>query len=201
MLDSRKTRNQRIGGFMGILAPLLAFTCILLSIASYPKFSWTNNALSDLGVVTGVTGPLFNFGLCASGLLGLSFALLSLFSYLRKSLVGKVGASAFAATTITLIGIGIFNESFSGTHYAFSVAFFVLVPISLFIISVALALAKERLLSVFTVLIGVIAALPWILLFPLNYVPGVAIPETISGLAVSAWIITLGYRIIKQAKS
>ena len=200
MLDSRKTRNRRIGGYTGIIAPVLAFTCILLSIVSYPKFSWTNNALSDLGVVPGVTGPLFNFGLYASGLLGLNFAMLGLFSYFRKSLVGEVGALAFAATTLSLIGIGIFNKSFSGTHYAFSVAFFVLAPISLFIISAAFALAKEKWLSIFTVLIGVVAALPWVLLFALNYVPGVAIPETISGLAVSAWIITFGSRIIKQAK-
>ena len=152
-------------------------------------------------MVTGVTGPLFNFGLYASGLLGLNFALLGLFSYLRKSLIGKVGASAFAAATLALIGIGIFNESFSGTHYAFSVAFFALAPISLFIISAAFALTKEKWLSIFTVLTGVIAALPWILLFAINYVPGVAIPETISGLAVSAWIITLGIRIVKQAPS
>jgi hypothetical membrane protein len=73
-------------------------------------------------------------------------------------------------------------------------------PISLFIISAAFALAKEKWLSTFTVLIGVVAALPWVLLFALNYVPGVAIPETISGLAVSAWIITFGSRMIKQAK-
>jgi len=200
MLDSRKRGNLRIGGLTGILAPVLAFTCILLSVASDPKFSWTNNALSDLGVVAGVTGPLFNLGLYASGLLGLIFALLGLFSYLRKSLVGKVGASAFSAATIALIGIGVFNESFSGTHYDFSVAFFVLAPISLFIISASFAVAKEKWLSVFAVSIGVIAALPWLLLFAFTYVAGVAIPETISGLAVSAWIITLGSRMITQAK-
>jgi hypothetical membrane protein len=28
------------------LARVLAFTCILSAIASYPIFSWTNNALS-----------------------------------------------------------------------------------------------------------------------------------------------------------
>ncbi|MGA2682565.1 MAG: DUF998 domain-containing protein [Candidatus Bathyarchaeia archaeon] len=200
MLDSGKAGNLRRAGLTGILAPILAFSCILLSIASYPNFSWTNNALSDLGVVTGITGPLFNFGIYTSGLLALNFALAGLFTYLKKSLVGKVGALTFAAATVALIGIGVFNESFSGTHYAFSVAFFVLAPISLFIIACAFVLENQVRLSVFTVLTGIIAALPWILFFAINYVEGVAIPETVSGLAVSVWAITLGYRIMKHAK-
>jgi hypothetical membrane protein len=95
-------------------------------------------------VVKGVTGPLFNFGLYTSGFLGFIFAVRGLFNYLGKSFVGKIGTLAFAAATVALIAIGVFNESFSGTHYAVSVAFFVLVPVSLFIISSAFALAHHR---------------------------------------------------------
>ncbi len=199
-MSSKNVRNQKLGAVAGIVTPILGFTCILLAIASYPSFSWTNNALSDLGVGKGYTGPFFNFGLYASGFLGLVFSVFGLFSYLGKSVVGKVGAVAFAAATVALIGIGVFNESFSGTHFAFSVSFFVLAPIALFIIAVAFALAEELSIAVFTVSIGIMAALPWILLFAINYVPGVAIPETISALAVSVWVITLSYRMVKQAK-
>jgi len=199
-LSSRKVTEQKIGAVAGLSAPVLAFTCILSAIASYPKFSWTNNALSDLGVVKGITGPLFNFGLIASGFLGFIFAVFGLFTYLRKSFVGKAGTLAFAAATVTLIAIGVFNENFSGTHYAVSVVFFVLVPVSLFIITCAFVLAHQTPTAILTVGIGVVAALSWILLFAFNYVPNVAIPETISGLAVSAWTITLGYRMMKQAK-
>jgi hypothetical membrane protein len=189
-----------MGAVAGLLAPVLAFTCILSAIASYTRFSWTNNALSDLGVVRGATGPLFNFGLYASGFLGFIFAIFGLFTYLGKSFVGKVGTLVFAAATVALVAIGVFNESFSGTHYAVSVAFFVLVPISLFIITCAFVLAHQAPTAILTVGIGIVAALPWILLFAFNYVPKVAIPETISGLAVSAWTIALSYRILKQAK-
>jgi hypothetical membrane protein len=199
-LPSGKVAKQEIGAVAGLLAPVLAFTCILSAIASYPEFSWTNNALSDLGVVRGVTGPLFNVGLCTSGFLGLIFAVFGLITYLGKSFVGKVGASAFAAATVALIAIGVFNESFSGTHYAVSVAFFVLVPISLFIITCVFILAHQTQTAVLTVGIGIVAALPWVLLFAFHYVPDVAIPETISGLAVSAWTISFSYRILKQAK-
>ena len=138
-MPSGSLRKQKLGAAAGILTPVLAFACILGAIASYTSFSWTNNALSDLGVAKGFTGPLFNFGLYASGFLGLIFALFGLFSYLRKTFVGKVGAATFAAATVALICIGVFNESFSGVHYAVSVAFFVLAPISLFIITCAFA--------------------------------------------------------------
>ena len=90
----------KIGSALGIAAPIVAFSCIIIAIVSYPAFSWTNNALSDLGVISGVTGPLFNFGLVASGFLGLLFAVFGLAIYFRKSLVGKVGSGFFAAATI-----------------------------------------------------------------------------------------------------
>ena len=201
MPDHNKNGKQRLGAATGIFAPILAFICILTAIASYPSFSWTNNALSDLGVVQGITGSIFNFGLVATGLLALTFAVFGLYRYLGKNWVDKIGAVVFAAATLALIGIGFFNESFSGTHYDFSVAFFVLVPISLFIITCASVLSHQTRMAVFTVSTGIVAALPWILQFAFSYVPNVAIPETISGVAVSMWIIFLSYKIIKQAKN
>jgi hypothetical membrane protein len=189
-----------LGATAGIAAPILAFTCILLAIAFYPSFSWTNNALSDLGVVNGVTGPIFNFGLCAGGVLGFIFAIFGLFSHIGKGWVGRIGTVFFAAATVALMAIGIFNESFSGTHFAVSAAFFVLVSISLFIVTCAFLLAHQARMAILTVAAGFVAALPWVLQFAFHYVPKVAIPETISGLAVSVWIITLSIRIMKRAE-
>ncbi len=115
---------KKIGAAAGVAAPIIAFTCIFSSIATYPAFSWTNNALSDLGVVSGITGPLFNFGLCAAGVLGFAFAVLGLYAYFENDWVGKLGSAFFAAATISLILIGIFNEHFSPTHYIVSVGIF-----------------------------------------------------------------------------
>ena len=199
-MPSQTATKQRIGAAAGIASPILAFLCILTALASYPSFSWTNNALSDLSVVKGATGVLFNFGLYASGLLAFIFAVLGLFTHHEKSWVGQMGAVFYAAATASLMGIGVFNESFSGTHYAFSVAFFVLSPISLFILTCAFWLAKQKEMAIFTVVTGLIAGLPWILQFAIVYAPNVAIPETISGLAISAWTITLGIRMTKQAE-
>ena len=191
MTLQRNSLKYRIGIAGGIAAPIVAFACILAAIASYPQFSWTNNALSDLGVVTGITGPLFNFGLFTAGVLAFIFAALGLFTFIGKSSLGKVGSGFFAAATIALICIGIFNENFSPTHYIVSVAFFMLAPIGLFILTCAFYRNRKRGIAAFTAAIGAVAALPWILQFTIYYVPKVAIPETVSALAFSVWAIVL----------
>jgi len=198
-LPEYRKGKQRFGAATGIFAPILAFACILIAIASYPSFSWTSNALSDLGVVGGKTGLLFNFGLCATGLLVLNFVVFGLYAYLGKNWVGKIGVAVFAGATIALIAIGVFNEHYSGTHYAVSVAFFTLIPVSMFILTCAFLLAHRGRMALFTVSTGVAAALPWILLFTFKYVPNVAIPEAVSGFVVSAWIITVGYKMLKSS--
>jgi hypothetical membrane protein len=199
MSRPRKFVFQRVGAIAGLIAPIIGFTSILGAIASYPVFSWTGNALSDLGVISGMTGPLFNFGLIAGGCFAFVFTALGLFNYLGETLVGKLGAEAFLAATVALIGIGIFNESFQGTHYILSVAFFVFAPISMFILTLAFWLCHRIGMAVFTVLIGIAAAFPWILQFIVHYVPNVAVPEATSGLAVSAWVVVLAAKMFKLA--
>jgi hypothetical membrane protein len=196
--ENKAIIKQRMGAATGIAAPILAFVCILTSVTSYPKFSWTKNALSDLGISPGITGSLFNFGLYASGFLGLYFALFGLFSFLGNSWVGKIGSSLFAATSMALISIGVFNESFQGIHFAVSIVFFVLAPISMFVITWAFLLAHQTKMAIFTVLIGIAAALPWIFQFTINFVPNVAVPEFLSGLAISIWTVTLSVKMIRQ---
>ncbi len=193
----RNSLKYRIGIAGGIAAPIVAFACILTAIASYPQFSWTDNALSDLGVVTGITGSLFNFGLFTAGVLAFIFASLGLFTFMGKSSLGKVGSGFFAAATIALICIGIFNENFSPTHYIVSVAFFMLAPIGLFILTCAFYRKRKRGIAAFTAAIGAVAALPWILQFIIYYVPKVAIPETVSALAFSVWAIVLAKIMLK----
>jgi hypothetical membrane protein len=198
MSEPRSVVYQRMGAAVGIATPIIAFTCILIAIASYPAFSWTNNALSDLGIISGITGPLFNFGLYASGFFAFNFAIFGLFTYIGKSWVGKIGTATFAAATISLMAIGIFNESFSPTHYLVSVAFFTLLPISLWLIAAAFWLKHEKQLALFTLAVSLAAAAPWILYFSIHYVHGVAIPEFLSGLAGSIWIVLLGIKMIKS---
>ena len=187
---------------MGIVVPIVAFTFIGLSILTYPQFSLTNNALSDLGVVPGVTATLFNFGLFASGLMSLWFAI-GLYNFLSEKVLGKLGATVFGAVGLALEGIGwapegtnVFNFPW---HYFFSVTFFTLMPIALLVIVGYFLTTRQKELSLFTLLTALVAAAPWVLYFLVRYVPGVAIPELISALAASVWAMVIGWNMFKSA--
>jgi hypothetical membrane protein len=192
---------HKVGVALGFVAPVWAFLFISLAILSYPSFSWTNNALSDLGVVPGLTSALFTLGLCGGGILAFIFTILGLYNHVGKGIAGKIGAGFFAASTLTLVCIGIFNETFRPTHYLFSVAFFVLAPLAFFILTAGFYLKGQRGLAAFTILIALIAAIPWILQLTIQYVANVAIPETISGAAVSVWVILLSIKMLQKNRA
>jgi len=199
MLD--KLVLQKIGAICGFLVPIVAFGCIGVAILSYPAFSWVNNALSDLGVVAGVTAPVFNFGLLAAGLLCFFFAVTGLFSYFKSRVVGKLGVGFFAVAAVWLMAIGVFNESFWPTHFIVAVLFFVTLPVALLVLTVALYLQREVKLVVFTLISSMMAAAPWVFYVIVPYVPNVAIPELISSLIGSIWIVALSYRMLKTVKT
>jgi hypothetical membrane protein len=172
-----------------------ALVFIGASILSYPEFSWTQNALSDLGVVPGITAPLFNFGLFLSGVLALNFTI-GLFILFRESIVGKVGAAVFVLACLALEGISFFPENMRPYHYDFSVAFFVLMPIALLVIVGYYVKTRQRGMAAFTLVLAVIAAVPWVLQFTVPYVSGVAIPEAIAATAGCVWVLALSYKML-----
>ena len=196
MSKSLSTALLRVSGIYGVFAPVLAFTFILMAVWSHPQFSWTANALSDLGVVSGVTAGIFNSGLVVCGVLCLTFAI-GLYLLLIESRMGRVGVIVFALACLSLVAIGTFPESVSPTHYLVSVAFFVLLPISLLVITAGFAANRHAKMALFTLVVAVVAALPWVLYFTVHYVSGVAIPETISGLAGGVWTVVLGYKMLR----
>jgi hypothetical membrane protein len=121
----------KVSGVCGIPSPIIAFTCVFFAIASWPPFSWTDNALSNLGVQEGNTSVLFNFGLIVSGVLALVFAF-GLFISVGKKAGARMGAFIFALAALTLIAIGIFPETAKPMHFFASVTFFLSYPISVF---------------------------------------------------------------------
>lgn len=188
----------RTSGVCGVLAPILAFAFIFSAIASYSQFSWVENALSDLGVVRGVTAALFNSGLVISGVLCFVFAT-GLFVFLRDRAVGRVGVFVLGASTLALVAIGVFPESVSPVHYLVSVAFFVLLPISMLIVTGAFWFRGQVRVAIFTLLVAVAAVAPWVLLFSVRYVAGVVVPEFVSAVAGAVWAVVLGYMMVKES--
>jgi hypothetical membrane protein len=192
-------RTIKVAGINGVIAPIVAFTCILGAIASYAPFNWVNNALSDLGVQSGVTAPIFNLGLVISGLLFLVFSI-GLFRSVGKSRLGKTGVIVLCLACISLVSIGIFNENFKPTHYLVSVAFFTLMPISMLVLVTSFWSKGQRQLSLFTLTISLTAAIPWVLQFTVPYVLNVAIPEFVSGLAGAIWVEAVSVMMLRELK-
>lgn len=189
----------KIAAVCGILTPIIAFTCILMAIVLYPQFSWTENALSDLGIVEGAVSIIFNSGLIVSGILALAFAI-GVQNYLNKSLMGKVGAFLFALDAIALIAIGAFPEK-TAPHFPASVAFFVLFPIAMLFIGATLTKRGEKPMAVFSLLAAIFSIVVWIFQYNVGFGRGVAIPETLTALAVSAWALVLGFKMLKQQRT
>jgi hypothetical membrane protein len=173
-----------------------AFTFIGLAVAAHPQFSWVNNALSDLGVVPGVTSTLFNFGLYLSGLFFFIFAV-GLFKSLDEHIIGKIGSVVFVLASLSLEGIGIFTENTRPWHLIFSVAFFVFIPIALLVVAGYYLLKRQKSMAAFTLLTAFVAAAPWVLQFLINYVSGVAVPEAVSAIAGSIWAVVSGFKMFR----
>lgn len=201
----------KISGICGLLTPIVAFSCIFLAIYFAPEFSWTHNALSDLGVMPGVTAALFNYGLIGSGVLGLIFAtsLPSVVSLWEVSSAdgqsrviphrGHVGALFFLSACIALTAIGVFPEDARPMHVIASVAFFVLLICALLSLGIGFWQLKQKQWAAFTLLFGAVAAAPWLLLLIVRYVSGVAIPEFIAAVAGGLWAAIFGFKMLRLA--
>jgi hypothetical membrane protein len=194
----KNAMRLRISGICGFLAPVFAFAFIFSAVASYPQFSWVDNALSDLGVVAGVTAVLFNSGLIVSGVLFFVLAT-GLFVFLKERTIGKIGAFISVFASLALFAIGVFPENVRPVHYFVSVAFFVLLPISMLVIVGAFWLMRQVRMTVFTLLVAVVAAVPWVLYFSIHYVSGVAVPEVVSAFAGSVWAVAMSGKMLRQA--
>ena len=120
---------------------------------------------------------------------------------LGKRLLGKISASVFIIDALALIAIGVFPESAKPMHYYASVAFFVLLPISMLLITATFLLVARRRMASFTLLVAMVAVAVWVVQFSVQFVPGVAIPETISALSGSVWSVVLGFKMLKIAST
>lgn len=175
--------NLRKLGLCGLIAPPLAFTCILLSIHLSPSFSWTENALSDLGV--GKTAPLFNFGLMAAGLLLFLFSLSSLL-LTKEEPFGLLASLLLALDSLALFGIGLFPESYGSLHFWVSVLFFLLFPFIALSFSVFFWKRGMKMGSSLSLLLSFLSWMPWT-----HRWEGLAIPETLSSSVASAYVMAL----------
>jgi hypothetical membrane protein len=172
---------------LGFIPPVIAFSTIIISVIVH-DFTFTGNALSDMGRVGLEKNYIFNGGILLTGFSGFLFSLVFI-SFAQG--YEKIAALVFGVVTLCQMGIAIFPEGTS-PHYPFSVAFFTIAVISIILHSITVYNRKNRLatFSLSMVAIGLI----------LSFVPGwegVAIPETIGAIIISIWVILIAYNIWK----
>ncbi len=175
--------DKEICALFGVVGSLVACVSIGVSIALSPWFSWESNALSDLGhaVKSGVA-PIFNFGLLLTGFLVMIYAVTALRGYARRT------SYSLATSAFMLQLVATFNEVYGLLHFVVSVLFFVsLIPTILLY-----AIERKSSLAVIGFIIGLLS---WVLYGARIYSAGVAVPETISILAVIPWIVSSALKI------
>ena len=175
--------GERTYAVLGMLAPAIAYLAIGASAAASPWFDWWVNALSDLGHSerSGVAS-IFNFGLLLSGFL----ATLYLFGAMRKH--ARYTAYCLLSSAFTLQLVAVFDEAYGPLHLTASWLLF----ISLGISSLAYLLERRSILALASIIIGLGA---WIIHWAWGFPPGPAIPETLSSLAVTSWIVVSAVKI------
>ena len=183
--------NTRTGVLAGAAAPLTSFVFIAAAILTHPWFSFSANALSDLGALGVRDNWIFCAGLILSGLLAL------LFSYYLLSISDgmgeKAGSSLFFAASVFLALIGIFPEG-TAPHFAISLSFYILGAASIAVFGTVLIIEKNGIYGSISLLILISA-------FCMVLIPkwsAIAIPETIGASAISAWVYLMIYGITKE---
>ncbi len=172
---------DRFARYAGILAPPITFLFIAVAILTHPWFSFTENALSDLGALHTENNWIFNTGLILGGILATVFSV-----YLQgkgKNMAENTGYAIFLASSVFMILIGVFPED-TAPHFTVSVLFYLLGSVAISISGIGFVRSgrkKEGKISVALVLVTLAIALgiEW---------NGIAIPETIGALAIAAWV-------------
>lgn len=178
-------KNRKIG-LLAIIGPAYALISIAVAIMLSPWFSWRNNAISDLGVSD--VAPIFNISLIVCGILCAIF-FLSMILYL-KDWLGKVGMFLMLLASIALVGIGVFTEDYSPHHSYFSLAFFTLLLVaSILLCGFFLVKRSTRYLGVTALAVVIIGFGGWV---ELDWGPGIAIPEALTFVPGSIFIMMLG---------
>jgi hypothetical membrane protein len=187
-----RDRLRGIGTWCGLAAAAVGLGTVLLATLLAPWFSWTGNALSDLGHPSRSTAPLFNGGMALAGLLALAFA-----GRLWIDAEGWVRRGALivlAASFVSLVGVGAYPET-TDLHFAVSVAFFVSLTYGLWLYGSADALSDAPERGVATIWLGIANVTAWVLYATLNPFEGVAIPEAVGAIALATWAVPTALRL------
>ena len=193
--NNRSLKVIRLAGISGIISSTLPLLMILSSTVLEKSFSWTKNALSDIGVSQ--TAWLFNSALIIGGLLNLLFAI-GLRNYLGKTRWLKIGVSLLIISSISLSLVGVFTENYNILHALVALGYLLLAPVAIICIGQEV---KSKQFGKVSLMLGitalfVILGLP-IITFVANLQIGFAVPEFLESLVLSMWTFWVSLKLIR----
>lgn len=175
---------------LGALATLLALGGIALATLLDPTFSWTGDALSDLGVRER-SAPIFNGGLILGGLLGLGYAvgLWRLIDGSRDRALSRLRALVFGLSMLAMAGVGLFDLTHP-LHGPAAIGFYTLVTATFAVDGLD---RRGELGGRITLAFVPIHVAVWAtFLAGLWPVTGLALPELPGAFMLAAWVWIVG---------
>jgi hypothetical membrane protein len=185
--------GDRLLRWSGAAAVVVTLLAIFVATVVSPAFSWTGNALSNLGVTqtaagTPLTVVLFNGGLILGGVLGVGFSA-ALFR-MSPSVAARATAVSFGLTVLFMAFVGVFPQD-TAPHFPVALGFYLLISLSLWLDSLASFRQGWRSRAIAGFSLGTANLVGW-LVWGLTGPPtrdGLAIPELWGALLFSAWTV------------
>ena len=185
--------GERLLRWSGAAAVVVTLLAIFVATVVSPAFSWTGNALSNLGVTqtaagTPLTVVLFNGGLILGGVLGVGFSA-ALFR-VSPSIAARATAVSFGLTVVFMALVGVFPQD-TAPHFPVALGFYLLISLSLWLDSLASFRQGWRSRAAVGLSLGTANLVGW-LVWGLTGPPtrdGLAIPELWGALLFSAWTV------------
>jgi hypothetical membrane protein len=176
----------RLSPYISLMMPLLFIAGLAIVLSQNPWFSFTNNALSDMGSVRNPVNYYFNGFLIAFAIIGFIAAVGAF----------KSGLSYLMPLAMVLLFlVGVFPEEYA-PHGPAAVLFYILALADIAIVGIKLGRSGNTLgylwsfLAVFTFVL-------MLYLVRAKIFKGLAVPELIGAATILAWFVYVGMLQIK----
>ena len=180
MVNEKLRRVLGLLKFFGVISLATGWITITLSIALNPWFSFSKNALSDLGAIGVRFAYVFNTGLLVAGVFALLYAFFLLSSYDGR--LAALASSLFLFSAVHLVLIALFPEG-TYPHLFVSYEFFVSSGVAVLVFGSAFLAQRKTRLGIFFAVLSLVgfflaAVVPW---------PSISVLEVFAITLLTVW--------------
>ncbi len=172
---------ERLLAYISLFLPLVFFIGLIIVLSRNPWFSFTGNALSDMGSIQNPVNYYFNGFLMVSAVIGFIAAI----GALRNGL-----SYLMPLAMVLLFLVGVFPEEYT-PHAPAAVFFYVLALADIMIIGLKLGRRGFPAGYIWSIL-GILTFALMLYLVKVRLFKGLAIPELVGAATILAWFAYIG---------